>query len=138
MYIIKTIIFLLLVMYGGISDIKKREVNGFIPLCILITGLINTTINEIPLMLLAMILVSIPSFIIAMNDPSCYGGADIKFMGACAFVLGIERGVLAMILGLSIGIITTLVKRKIKKQISKEGFPVVPYLAIGCLVSYFI
>ncbi|MFI3326724.1 MAG: A24 family peptidase [Clostridia bacterium] len=138
MYIIKTCIFLLLILYASISDIKKREVSGFIPLCILITGLINTNINELPMMLLAMIFVSIPSFIVAMNDPSCYGGADIKFMGACAFVLGIERGILAMILGLSIGIITTKVKRKIKKQNLKEAFPVVPCLAIGTAFSYFI
>ena len=58
-------------------------------------------------------------------------------MASCSFLLGIERGLVAIILGLTVGVITTLIIGKIKK-IKDKSFPVVPYLALGSMFAYFI
>lgn len=89
-------------------------------------------------MLLAVIVVSIAPVVVAIKQPSCYGGGDIKFMAACAFVLGTPRAVIALVVGLIVGIGVTIIKRKLKHQPLREQFPMVPGLALGTALSYFL
>ena len=61
------------------------------------------------------------------------GGADIKFSVACAFVLGIKGGLCGLIIGLTTAVIVNLIKNN-----KKEGFAMLPYLAVGFMTAYFI
>ena len=134
---IKGLILFFCLLYAANSDINTRKVSDTIPLLIFITAFIDVKISNIPLMILSAVIITLPQLIVSMIKPGSYGGADIKIMAACAFLLGIERGLVAIISGLTVGIITTLIIGKIKK-IKDKSFPVVPYLALGSMFAYFI
>ena len=67
-----------------------------------------------------------------------YGGADWKLFSACAFLLGWQRGLAGMVLGLLIGVIFTLAYNKIKDRNINEGFALVPFISIGMIALFFI
>ena len=134
---IKGLILFFCLLYAANSDIYTREVSDTIPLLIFLTALIGVKIADIPLMILSAVIITLPQLIISMIKPVSYGGADIKIMAGCSFLLGIESGLIAIILGLTIGVITTLIIR-IFKKIKDKSFPIVPYLAFGSMFAYFI
>lgn len=139
MTVIKFLVFTALLFYASVSDIRKREVSDSVPVMIAITALIGITPAHLPGMLIAAAVITLPQLIVAILKPGSYGGADIKIMAACAFLLGLERGIAAMIIGLSAGLlITTIIRLIQKKKITKESFPVVPYLAAGSLIAFLI
>lgn len=139
MTVIKFLVFTALLVYASVSDIKKREVSDSVPVMIAITALIGITPGHLPGMFIAAAVVTLPQLIVAMIKPNSYGGADIKIMASSAFLLGLGRGVAAMIIGLSAGLLITTITRFIqKKKITKESFPVVPYLAAGSLIAFLI
>jgi len=134
---IKGLILFFCLLYATNSDINSREVSDTIPLLIFLTAFIDVKISDIPLMILSAMIITLPQIIVSMIKPGSYGGADIKIMASCSFLLGIERGLVAIILGLTVGVITTLIIGKIKK-IKNKSFPVVPYLALGSMLAYFM
>jgi len=134
---IKGLILFFCLLYAANSDINTRKVCDIIPILIFITAFIDVKISDIPLMILSAVIITLPQLIISMIKPGSYGGADIKIMAACSFLLGIERGLVAIISGLTVGVITTLIIIKLKK-IKDKSFPVVPYLALGSMFAYFI
>ena len=134
---IKGLVLLFCLLYATNSDIYTREVSDSIPILIFITAFIDVKISDIPRMILSAVIITLPQLIVSMIKPGSYGGADIKIMAACAFLLGIEKGLVAIISGLTIGVLTTLIINKIKK-IKDKSFPVVPYLALGSMFAYFI
>ena len=137
MNIIKLLILCAVMLYGAITDIRRREVDNFIPLMVGITALIGISTMDIPFMLLSAAVVFVPQLIIAMVKPSGYGGGDIKFTTACVFLLGIDRGLTAMILGLVLSLLFALGYRIVKRK-RFEHLPLVPFYAIGTVVAYIL
>jgi leader peptidase (prepilin peptidase)/N-methyltransferase len=135
---IKGLILFLLLLYASNSDSRTREVGNTIPLIIAITALIGITASNLPMMILGAICVAIPQLVVAILKPNTYGGADIKIMTACAFFLGLKRGLIAMILGLAVALFCTIIIRKIRKEDLKDTFPVIPYLAFSSFLAYMI
>lgn len=138
MAVIKCIIFAALLFYAALSDIRKREVSDAVPVMIGITALIGIIPADLPGMFIAAAVITIPQLMIAIRRPGSYGGADIKIMAACAFLLGLGRGFLAIIIGLSAGLLVTVISRLIERRKINEAFPVVPYLAAGSLIAFLI
>ena len=134
----KGLILFLLLLFASNSDLRTREVDDTIPIMIAITALIGIEISSIPIMVLGAVCVAIPQLLIAVLRHNSYGGADIKIMAACSFLLGLERGLIAIIVGLAVAIILTTIIRKIQKKNLKETFPIVPYLALSCFLTFFI
>lgn len=133
---IQGMLFFFLLLYASFKDIKSREVSNFVPIYIFLIGFLDISFQEVPLKLLAALLITLPQLIVAIHTPGSYGGADIKIMASCTFILGLWGGITALILGLSIGLFATVVKRKLMKQSLNEKFPVVPSLAIGSMLTY--
>jgi len=139
MAVIKLTVFAALLVFASASDIKKREVSDAVPIMIAITALIGISPGHLPHMFFAVVVITAPQLIVAIIKPGGYGGADIKIMAACAFLLGLERGIAAMIIGLAAGLLVTVIIRLIqKKKILNGSFPVVPYLAAGSIIAFLL
>ena len=126
-------------MYASVRDIKTREVPDSISVMLLILGLVDTDIGKLPSMLFGALLVFIPQFISALINPSkALGGADIKLSSAAAFLLGAQRGLFALIVGLTLAVIVMPIIRTIRKLPKNQPFPLIPFLSIGIVAGYFI
>ena len=137
-FITKGVIFAALLIYASVKDIRTREVDDYLSVMIAITALIGVTLADLPFMLAGALFVPLPLFIAALLRPGRMGGADIKLMAASAFLLGLRNGMAAMITGLALAVIFTLIISKIRKNSAKDSFPLVPYLGAGCILAYTI
>ena len=139
MWIIKTIILLALLLYASVMDIKTREVPDSISVMLLILGLVDTDIARLPSMLIGMALVFMPQLISALINPSkALGGADIKVSSSAAFLLGVQNGLFALIVGMLLAVIVIPIIRKIRNIPKNQPFPLIPFLSVGIIAGYFI
>lgn len=136
--LLQGVILCLALLYAAGADLRTREVPDCVSILIAVAALIGRQPSELPSMLLAALIITIPQLAAAILKPGCYGGADTKIMAACAFLLGLSRGLIAIIFGLLLAVIGTAIMRKIQKRSMKESFALVPYLSAGVLLAYII
>ena len=128
-----------MLLYASVRDIKTREVPDSVSAMLLILGLVDTDIARLPLMLFGALLVFLPQFISALMNPSkALGGADIKLSSSAAFLLGVQRGFFALIVGLTLAVVTMPILRKVRKLPKDQPFPLIPFISIGIIAGYFI
>ena len=126
-------------LYASVMDIKTREVPDSVSVMLLILGLVDVSIKEIPQMLLGALLVFLPQFISALINPSkALGGADINITSSAVFLLGAQRGLFALIVGLTLAVIVMPIIRKIRNLPKDQPFPLIPFISIGIVAGYFI
>ena len=69
------------------------------------------------------------------------GGGDIKLMAAAGLVLGFNKGMAALIVGLS-GLLlfhgALVIIQKLRGRTVPKAYPLAPFLTLGCLSAYFI
>mgnify|MGYP003314798239 CR=1 FL=1 len=131
---LKGMILCLILLYCSYSDIKTRECDDSPHLMIAIAACIGTELCLLPSMLTAALAVLGGLFILMTVSKADVNGADLKLSLACTFLLGLGRGLIGLTVGLVIAIAVNLVKLKNKK----EGFPLIPYLAVGYMAAYLI
>lgn len=135
---IKGIILFLILLYASHSDIRTREVDDYIPVMLIITAFIGIELSNIGFMLVGAIAVSLPQLFMAIMKPEkSIGGADIKLSAACGLLLGIEKGIFGLIVGMLLAVVCTMVTQKLKNK-KAEAIPLIPYLAVGFMAAYFI
>ncbi|MGL5753092.1 MAG: prepilin peptidase [Paraclostridium sp.] len=134
------LIYLLTLIVASYIDIKKRIVYGKINLFIVGLGIINiiinptTLINSIIGFSFGFTLMVLPALIIEES----IGGGDIKLMSASGLLLGADKIVTAICIGVIVAIVVEGIKSIIKKEnINNIKFALVPYLSIGCFFSIF-
>lgn len=104
---------------------------------ILLTAFIGREPTAIPGMLLSAMLITLPLIMpVILCKGKVIGGADVKLSIACTFLLGISRGIIGLMAGLTIGVLANLIIQTRKNK--AEGFPLIPYLAAGFMAAYFI
>ena len=129
------VILTLILITESYSDIKVRECDDWLHVMIVIAGFIGININLIPKMILsAMCIGGIMLFCALILDCNI-GGADIKCATACTFLMGFNRGITGLVIGLFLGIVFNIFKSKEKK---KKGFPLIPYLTAGYLTAFIV
>ena len=134
---VKGILFCLILTYSSYSDIKTRESDDYLAVMVALTAFIGREVSDIPGMLLSAVLATIPMLLVLIIcKGKAIGGADMKMIAASAFLLGLCRGIVGLIAGLTIGIIANLIIQS--KKDKSEGFPMIPYLAVGFMAAYFI
>lgn len=139
MWIIKTIILLTLLLYASVMDIKTREVPNPVSGMLLILGLVDKDIDQLPSMIIGALLVFLPQFVSALINPSkALGGADIKISSSAAFLLGVQRGLFALIVGLTLAVIVMPIIMNFRKLPKYQPFPLIPFLSVGIVAGYFI
>ena len=134
---VKGILFCLILLFSSYSDIKTREADDYLHVMIALTAFIGREPTDIPGMLLSAVLITLPMLMpVIICKGRVIGGADMKLSVACTFLLGISRGIVGLIAGLTIGVLANLIIQTRKNQ--AEGFPLIPYLAAGFMAAYFI
>lgn len=138
MYLIKFLIFLSILIYASVKDIKTHTVDYYTHIFICIAAFINTELEALPNMVIGALLSGLIFLIvysICKNKPSAenktIGGGDMLFSTACLFFFGIN-GFIGLIIGLLLAVIVNLILK------AKKEFALIPYLSIGFLTAYFI
>lgn len=132
---VQAVSFALLLCAALVTDLTKRIVPNW--LCLGIAGV--CIIGFTPVKLLG-ILIALP-FLLAAVFFGGMGGGDIKLMAACGLVLGLPKGLLAAMAGLSLLLIYVAIYRivcRVQRREAKKAFPLAPFLSAGCLLAYFI
>lgn len=127
--------FVALLCLASAFDFKKRIVPDWINLSFAATALLNFDMQN-----LGGIFIALP-FLLAAIFCGGMGGGDIKLMAACGLVLGLPKGLLAAMVGLSLLLIYVAVYRiicKVQSREAQKAFPLAPFLSAGCLLAYFI
>lgn len=69
------------------------------------------------------------------------GGGDIKLMAAAGLVLGLQKSMAAIIIGLTAMLvfhaIYTLIQR-LRGRNAPKAYPLAPFLSLGCFAAYFL
>lgn len=135
-----------LLLYMSFVDLKLRLVSDYFILGIVSTALITLIPNLIVgnyahciYSLLAAIIIPIPLFVASFISSGGIGGGDIKLVSAVSLILGINKGLFALICGLILAVVIQLIVSKIKKIDKKTiKFALVPYLAVSAIVFYLV
>ena len=129
----KNLMFVLTLIYAGYIDYRKRIIPDKVHVIIILLSLMA---NFNPFRsIIGLLLLPIPFIIPIFFNEDSVGGGDIKIVGAIGFFLGLERGMIAVIIGLAIAVIFSLF---ILKKDRKDSFPFGPYIAIGSIISLLI
>lgn len=137
--IIQGILYTGFLTFGSVSDIRTHTVPDWVWMGVAGTAVIGMKLSSFPSMLLgaaAVLLIEVP-LAVAMKDRAI-GGADIKISAAGAFLLGWRKGLAALIVGLTLSILIMPVVRAIWHEKQDTRFALVPFLAAGQLVLYYI
>lgn len=136
---VKGMILTLLLLYASMSDFKTRTVPDCVSIMILILALVGFESTNLTSMLIGAAVVFIPQLALAMLRPErACGGADLKISTALAFLLGAEKGLFALIVGMLLAVVTMAVYNKVNEKDQTEAFPLVPFLWIGATLAYMI
>ena len=102
---------------------------------IVIAAFIGCKTAELPTMILGGVLVGAVMLVPLLTGNRTLGGADIKCSAACAFLLGLKRGLIGLTAGLLLAVIINGIKNRKNKD---KSFPLLPYLSVGFTAAYFI
>jgi leader peptidase (prepilin peptidase)/N-methyltransferase len=133
--VLQAAFFVALLCAASVTDLTKRIVPDWI--CLGIT--VISIIGFVPVKLLG-IFIALP-FLLAAVLFGGMGGGDIKLVAACGLVLGLPKGLLAAMAGLSLLLIYVAIYRivcRVQRREAKKSFPLAPFLSAGCLLTYFI
>ena len=133
--VLQAVFFVALLCAALVTDLTKRIVPDWI--CLGIAGV--SVIGFTPVKLLG-ILIALP-FLLATVFFGGMGGGDIKLMAACGLVLGLPKGLLAAMTGLSLLLVYVAIYRivcRVQRREAKKAFPLAPFLSAGCLLAHFI
>ena len=128
---VKGIILCLILTFCSYSDIMTRECDDYPHLMIVIAALIGTELSALPGMFLSALAI-FGIMLLTCLMKATVNGADLKLATACTFFLGFEKGVAGLLVGLILAVTVNLIKK------NKKGFPLIPYLAIGYMMAFFI
>ena len=126
-------------LYGSIHDVRTHTMPDWVWMGIVGTALLTFKPASLPSMLLgalAVLVIEVP-LAVALKERAI-GGADIKLSAAGAFLLGWQKGLAALILGLTLSLIVIPVVRRIRHEDSRKAFPLVPFLAVGIMTAFLI
>ena len=111
--------------------------NGLVIFC-MICAIISVFLNmEVEMLdrILAIFIVSVPMLFINFIVNDSFGGGDIKLMAVCGFMLGWQKILLAMFIGILLAgtyAIALMVRKKVDR---KDHIAFGPYLCMGIFVA---
>jgi leader peptidase (prepilin peptidase)/N-methyltransferase len=132
---IKGLLFAALLIYAAVTDIKRREIDDWVCVFVLIVSLIGSGGS-----FGGAVITAFPFFIPALIKNGSIGGGDVKLMFACGAVLGVWGGlaqtIITLLLAAMFSISITITKGL--KACKKTAIPLAPFLCVGGITSYII
>lgn len=125
---LKYILFILVLTFASVVDIKKRIVPGYIHISLFIVGLIDFNIFNIISGILLFLIVFIIAYLIGG-----IGGGDIKIIGMSGYILSFYS-IYGVIIGLVLAILSVNIYKKIGINKTDKPIPLVPFLTIGYII----
>jgi len=128
-------IFFALLLLATVFDIRKRMIPDTVCLLIAMAGLIGFESVK-----LFGILTALPLLLAALLWGGM-GGGDIKLTAASGIVLGFQRGLAAMVIGLTALLLFYFfysIVQRLRKRERQKAFPLAPFLSVGCIAAYFM
>jgi len=128
-------LFIALLLAASLWDLRKRIVPDSLCLGIALTGLLAFE----PVKLLG-ILAAVP-FLLAALVLGGMGGGDIKLMAAAGPVLGFQKSIAAIIMGLTAMLVfhaICFILQRLRGRDAPKAYPLAPFLSLGCLAAYFL
>ena len=128
-----------LLLYGSIHDIRTHTMPDWVWMGVALTGFLGIRLLDLPGMLLgaaAVLLIEVPLAVVLKDR--AIGGADIKLSAAGAFLLGWQKGLSALILGLTLSLLVVPIVRRFRHEDNRKAFPLVPFLAVGIMTAYLM
>ena len=111
----------------SIKDFKTREIPDYFHILIASLALIDFK----PILSFTGLLCALPFMIVAiLSKGKGLGGADIKFMMAIGFVLGLSKGLMVGMIGLLAFILFSIIKDSGEEKVS---YPMIPFLSLGVI-----
>ena len=124
-------VFALILFAASVSDVKTRIVKDEYTVMLLITAVLT---NPLLKCIGGAFLTVLPFMaVLIFSKKSMMGGADVKIAFGIGAVLGAEKGLIAVMLGLVAAVTVEGVKGLVKKERS-DGFPLVPYMAAFAVI----
>jgi leader peptidase (prepilin peptidase)/N-methyltransferase len=130
--ILKGTLFAALLVYAAITDIKRREVDDWLWVSILIVSLLGSGGS-----FWGAVITALPFFIPAFFKSGSVGGGDIKLIFACGAVLGVWGGMLQTVIALTLAALFSL-GAILRKRAGTTAIPLAPFLCAGGIASYII
>lgn len=133
--VLQAAFFVALLCTASVTDLTKRIVPNWICAVIAALSIPGFVPEKLPGVFIAL------PFLLAAVFFGGMGGGDIKLMAACGLVLGLSKGILAAMAGLSLLLLYVSIYRivcKAQRREAKKAFPLAPFLSAGCLLAYFI
>ena len=135
--LLKGILASLVLQYASVCDYRERQVPDCVSVMILLIGIMNIATST--LVIRAAVCLGVLLFLLLMASfrKSHFGGADIKLTSACFMLTGLINGIDALIIGLALSVICTLIRNK-KTKTKDNSMPLIPYISIGFLTVILI
>lgn len=130
---LQILIFIITIIYAGFYDYKYRLIPDKVHIIIIVNTI---TYNfEFSKSLAGLIFISLPFIIAIFFDYNSLGGGDIKMAGSIGFFLQLNKGLLALTLGLTLASVFNILILKKKTNIK---IPYAPYLALGSILALLL
>ena len=139
MVAVQGMILFFILLYASCSDLTTHTMDDYLWEMVGILGLLSYYTVGLPSMLVGAVMVCVPQILIALLPPhKALGGADMKLSTALAFLLGWQKGLAALVLGLLLAVIVMLIIQHLNKKKKKQPFALIPFLSVGALVMFVI
>ena len=120
-------------IYGGITDYKRREISNLVPLVLIISGLLDyrTILPRLLFLLIMAFVLWLSSKIAKAKLP----GGDLKLLCALAFSCGILQTVIMLLLtGIASALVGWIRKRPVFRNIPLCSYIAPAYFAIISII----
>ena len=136
---VQGMILFLILLYASCSDLTSHTMDDFLWIMVAVLGLLSCYTVGLNAMLIGAVMVFVPQILIVLLPPhKALGGADMKLSTALAFLLGWQKGLLALVLGLLLAVVVMLIVQKVNKKKKKQPFALIPFLSAAAMIVFLI
>jgi leader peptidase (prepilin peptidase)/N-methyltransferase len=118
-------------LWAAVEDAKTHHVPVLNMIILALSGLIHFSPDNLYGLVLAL-----PFYVFAGRGRG--GPGDVWIVAAASLTLGINRGMVGLIIGMTLFTLFVIVVKIMGKADRTKGIPLVPFLAPGFITAYFI